>query len=552
MMEIAYARWGIERLRAMLPHGGSLPDADWARRHRAITVVAWLTVPIIVGYGVAMRGSGVVRYAPETASLIAFAALCGPRVRSRKWRSVAASLALLTASAALVDISGGLIEMHFAFFVAVVALTVYEDWVPFLVAVGFVLLHHGVVGMLDPHAVFNRPAEWARPWEWAALHAFFVALAGVAGVSAWRLNEQVRERMLATQAELARLGETDPLTGLHNRRRLMNDLDALFEHGGEAALALFDLNGFKDYNDRFGHPAGDSLLTRLATQLCQAVGESGDAYRLGGDEFCVLAATVTQDDLESHAQRWSAAFVERGEGFAISASHGAAMIPAEAGDPSDALRLCDRRLYEDKSSGRPTAASQTKDALLATLAARHADLSSHLSSVAAAADRIGDELGIAHEERRDLRYAAELHDIGKVAIPDTIIHKPGPLDEEEWEFMRRHTVIGERILAAAPALARIGQIVRATHERWDGNGYPDGLSGEQIPLAARVIAVCDAYDAMISPRPYRPLRVPADAVLELRRCAGSQFDPEVVRAFLRVLRRVEAGPRSEVATAASD
>jgi two-component system, cell cycle response regulator len=133
--------------------------------------------------------------------------------------------------------------------------------------------------------------------------------------------------------------------------------------------------------------------------------------------------------------------------------------------------------------------------------------------------------------------AAELHDVGKMAIPDAILEKTGPLDEAEWSFMRRHTIIGERILLAAPALRSAARLVRSCHERWDGAGYPDELAGDSIPLGARVVAVCDAFHAMTTDRPHRPRRSRAEALMELRRCAGAQFDPAVVEAFARVLER---------------
>jgi diguanylate cyclase (GGDEF)-like protein len=541
----------MSTMRRLLPHGGSLPYAEWQRRHRVIVALLWFSILVVVVYAVLLRGANALRYVPEVASMLVFGMLSSPIVDSRKWRSIAASLGLLTAAAALVDISGGLIEMHFSFFVVVVVLTLYEDWFPFLLAVGFVLLHHGIMGTLDPQGVFNRRQEWADPWAWAALHAMFVALAGIAGVTAWRLNEQVRDRMRDAQEELARIGETDPLTGISNRRRLMADLAAVCDDGGDAALVIFDLNGFKDYNDRFGHPAGDSLLTRLAARLRSNVEPAGRAYRLGGDEFCVLAEAVTADELDSLVPAWATAFVEHGDGFAISAAGGAALIPQDASGPSEALRVCDRRMYVNKNGSRATAANQVRDVLLAALASRHLELSDHLNGVAALAQRVAEELGVPSEERRNIRYAAELHDIGKVAIPDSIINKPGPLDEEEWEFMRRHTVIGERILAAAPSLARVGQIVRATHERYDGGGYPDRLAGDDIPLAARIIAACDAYDAMTSPRPYRELVSHAAAVAELQRCAGEQFDPLVIEAFARAIARdPAAGPEPAVVGAA--
>jgi two-component system, cell cycle response regulator len=144
-------------------------------------------------------------------------------------------------------------------------------------------------------------------------------------------------------------------------------------------------------------------------------------------------------------------------------------------------------------------------------------------------------MGIEGEELAQLHQAASLHDIGKVAIPDAIITKPGPLTDEEWVFMRRHTLIGERILAAAPALGAAARLVRSSHEAWDGSGYPDALAGIEIPLGARIIAICDSFDAMISTRPYSPSKETDNALGELKHCAGTQFDPDIVAIFEQVL-----------------
>jgi diguanylate cyclase (GGDEF)-like protein len=325
----------------------------------------------------------------------------------------------------------------------------------------------------------------------------------------------------------------DELTGLGNRRKLLADLERRVKATGPSVLVLFDLNGFKNYNDSFGHAAGDALLVRLGRALAEAVAPfGGTAYRPGGDEFCVIARTQARDAMERAACE---ALSEHGEGFAVSTAFGSVVIGQQATDVSEALRLADEAMYAQKQSGRATPGRQSSDVLLRALSERHPGLEEHVGGVAALAEAVGIRLGIDGEDLVQLRHAAALHDTGKVAIPDEIIDKPGPLDDEEWAFMRRHTLIGERIVAAAPALAPAARIVRSSHEAWDGAGYPDGLAGAEIPLGARIVAVCDAFDAMTSERPYAPARTAAEAVMELRRCAGRQFDPGVVAAFEKVL-----------------
>jgi HD-GYP domain-containing protein (c-di-GMP phosphodiesterase class II) len=159
--------------------------------------------------------------------------------------------------------------------------------------------------------------------------------------------------------------------------------------------------------------------------------------------------------------------------------------------------------------------------------------------VARLAVAVGRELGFDAEQIDVLRRAAESHDIGKIAIPDETLRKPGPLDETEWELMRKHTIIGERLLGSFPSMAPVARLVRSSHERWDGEGYPDGLAGEEIALGARVISICDAYDAMCSERPYSSRRSQQEAIAELRRGAGTQFDPRLVDVFCRVVEQVE-------------
>jgi two-component system, cell cycle response regulator len=332
---------------------------------------------------------------------------------------------------------------------------------------------------------------------------------------------------------------TDSLTGLKNRRSLMADLELQLELASAAsprALLLFDLDGFKEYNDAFGHPAGDALLIRLAARLADVVGRSGDAYRLGGDEFCVLVR-ADRDRIDELLVACSAALCERGEGFEVSSSFGSVLVPEEATTPTQALQLTDRRMYARKGGRRMSAGRQSRDVLLRTLSERRPDLQLRLRDIGELALAVGRELHMGPEGLDEVARAAELHDVGKIAVPDAILDKPGPLDPVEWSFMRRHPLIGERILLAAPALRPVARLVRSSHERWDGGGYPDGLSGNEIPLGARVVAVCDAFHAMTTQRPHRDPVSEIDAIEELRRCAGTQFDPMVVDAFCRVISR---------------
>jgi diguanylate cyclase (GGDEF)-like protein len=337
---------------------------------------------------------------------------------------------------------------------------------------------------------------------------------------------------------------TDALTGLPNRRALSRRLEAVIPEAHEdrpLVLALFDLDGFKSYNDTFGHPAGDALLVRLGANLEAYLDGRGMAFRMGGDEFCALFHPGDQV-AEPIVMGAAAALSEHGEGFSIGCSYGSIFLPLEAQDASEALRIADHRMYAQKNSGRASARQQSIDVLVRTLAERSPGLKAHLQEVADLAETVARRLGLTDDETAQVRHAAELHDVGKVAVPERIVEKPGPLNAEEWSFMRKHTLIGERIIAAAPALAGVARLVRSTHEHWDGRGYPDGLVGEDIPLGARIVAVADAFDAMTVRRPYSEPRKPQEALGELRQCAGAQFDPVVVEVFCACWNAKRVGP----------
>ena len=415
-----------------------------------------------------------------------------------------------------------------AFLVALAAWTptrkiALHDWVIMAVPVG-----GGVVAVqllvYDHFERVNAAAVSLAAW------ALLLALARMA------LAFLENQRTLSLTHTEAR---TDSLTGLRNRRSLMFDLELQLSHADRArprALLLFDLDGFKEYNDAFGHTDGDELLVRLAGRLADAVDGRGLAYRLGGDEFCALVSPG-RDGIDPILAGCTAALHERGDGFEVTSSFGVVVLPEEADTATLALQLADRRMYARKGERRMSAGRQSRDVLLRTLSERRPDLHLQLRDIGELALAVGRELQMGPEGLDEVARAAEPHDVGKIAVPDAILDKPGALDPVEWSFMRRHPLIGERILLAAPALRPVARLVRSSHERWDGAGYPDGLSGDEIPLGARVVAVCDAFNAMTTDRPYRESVADQDAIEELRRCAGTQFDPLVVEAFCRVIAR---------------
>jgi len=334
----------------------------------------------------------------------------------------------------------------------------------------------------------------------------------------------------------------EDITGLPGRSRLLADLNQAFDSATPehpVLLVLLDLIGFKEYNDTFGYPAGDALLKRLAGKLARVTDTRGSAYRLDGDEFAALLAV--EDDVGRLADLTASALVEEGDGFAVAPCYGTALLPHEGSTASDALRVANERMYALKYSLRPSAGSlQSNEVLMEALAKRGPDCGDHLHGLAELVEAVALKLGVGIEELEQIRMAAELHDVGKTALPTTILQKSFPLDAEERKFVERHSMIGERILRAAPALHKVARIIRWTHESYDGSGYPDRLSGADIPLGARIISVCDAFDAMISKRPYRKAMSVEEARAELRRSAGSQFDPLVVDAFCAVMAERES------------
>lgn len=347
----------------------------------------------------------------------------------------------------------------------------------------------------------------------------------------------------------------DSVTGIANRRALIRDLEYVCRVSTEdspSSLVLLDLSGFKSYNDKFGHLAGDALLARLGQNLSRVVGGFGAAYRHSGDEFCVISMVpAAQADGVTRVAR--EALVERGDGFEISGLSGTVLIPQDAVDPLAILKLADQRLYAEKYSHTKVAPEEAAAMInmlqqTSTSTDKRSALIDETLKLAAAV------YGMDGEQTQQISRAFQLRDIGNCAIPDAILHKEGKLAEHEWQVIHSHTVVGERILNAIPQLRPVAEIVRYHHERYDGAGYPDGLAGEAIPVGARLVAVAQAFDAMISDRPFRPALTFTEAVGELGREAGHQFDPRALAAFCQALDQTsfaihESGDTPEPATA---
>ena len=337
-----------------MPRGGMLPAPVWEQRHAAVRV-------LLVLHSVGLLIFGLTRHAGALELTLCFslpvgaAALAGCRDISQTLRATLTSLGLMTSAALLVHLSGGSIEAHFDFFVMVPVIALYEEWVPFGASVAFVLIHHGVMGQVDPRQTFDHPDAWRMPWKWAALHAAFLGAACLGSMVNWRLHESARTGQERLTADLARTAETDDLTGLPNRNVLLRQGRELAE--AQLAVLLIDLDRFKDVNDTLGHSSGDALLRRLAARLREELEPERLLVRLGGDEFGVLLRDVNGPEAVAIGERLRTVLstpvaidellleVDASVGVAVST------IEAESPDIEMLLRQADIAMYAAKGAG---------------------------------------------------------------------------------------------------------------------------------------------------------------------------------------------------------
>jgi diguanylate cyclase (GGDEF)-like protein len=362
-----------------------------------------------------------------------------------------------------------------------------------------------------------------------------------------------------------RLALTDPLTGLGNHRhfhdRLQRDLDRAQARTTPFSLCLVDVDDFKEVNDNHGHPVGDRVLAQVAARLRTG----GEAFRLGGDEFALLLPGRTEPEAMAIAETVIARIAELDleHGGRLTVSAGVASFPEHGVERAELVRVADNALYWSKEHGKGRASvyrpgavelgelhrlAQERDRRARFLAAaglaravdaRDAYTGEHSAEVGALAARIAIRMGLDSDQVELIRLAGSLHDVGKLAIPEDILRKPGPLSEPERIVLERHPQIGFRMLDSL-GVEPVATWVLHHHERWDGDGYPNRLAGPRIPLGARILFVADAYDAMTTDRVYRRSLPHDAAVRELERCAGSQFDPDVVAALKAELEETRA------------
>ena len=429
--------------------------------------------------------------------------------------------------------------------------------------IGYVGLAYGALLVARP------PSSGIAPWWLVGMGTLVVAAI---------LIRSMRERVEVLIASLYEAARTDPLTKLSNRHGFRELLDLELERArrGQAQMAVVvgDVDHFKEVNDRSGRQVGDGALQRVARLLEHGKRQIDGVARVGGEEFALILPDTDAHGAFVIAERLRCELQEEfaSDMVPLTISFGVVNYPQHGQTAASLLRAADRALYAAKQSGRdrtvldspalPDAPSQGGDsrdiegerfvAVILDLAEavdlRFSGSARHSETVGRYAEMMARELGLSEQRIRRIRLAGVLHDVGKVGVPDSILSKPASLTEEEFEIIKRHPELGAQILEH-PSLADVREWVGAHHERPDGRGYPLGLSGDALPLEARILAVADAYEAMTSDRAYRPSLGHSAARAELERCAGTQFDPLVVKALLTVLERDAEHARTALAQA---
>jgi PAS domain S-box/diguanylate cyclase (GGDEF) domain len=339
------------------------------------------------------------------------------------------------------------------------------------------------------------------------------------------------------QEQILYLSYHDTLTGLYNRRFIMEALKRLNTvESLPLAVIIGDVNGLKLTNDAFGHTEGDKLLKKVAAALKASCRKGDMIARWGGDEFLILLPNTPPKTVKSIIKRMMKNFKQRSkETLQISVSLGYAVKQKKDEKLKDILKEAEKWMYHKKLLEGKSYRNTIINTLLATLYEKNIETEEHSKRMESYCLAIGEKLALSIEELNELSLLAMLHDIGKIGVDQRILQKPGPLSAEEWEQIRHHSEIGYRIVKNIPELAIVAEYILLHHEHWDGEGYPKGYKGEEIPLLCRILAVIDAYDVMIHGRVYREACNMEEAITELKQNKGTQFDPKIVDLFVNII-----------------
>lgn len=329
----------------------------------------------------------------------------------------------------------------------------------------------------------------------------------------------------------------DKLTGLFNRTYFDEIIYNLYENSSfPFSLIIGDLNGLKLTNDAFGHKEGDDLLINMSNILRKCCNEDDFICRIGGDEFAIIIPNSTEEVAGEICNRIrNCCKNSTTSPIKPSIALGYSTVKSSEKPISEIIREADDNMYRNKLNESNSIRSSIISSLQATLEKKTLETKEHAERIKDLCLKLGKKLKLSDSQMDELSIASVMHDIGKVAIPDSILLKPGQLNEEEWSIMKKHTEIGYHIILSSQNLIPIAHCVLCHHERWDGNGYPNNLKEEDIPIISRIISIVDSYDVMLNHRPYKKAFSKEEAIEEIKKCAGTQFDPNISKMFLDII-----------------
>ncbi|MDH8679246.1 diguanylate cyclase [Fusibacter bizertensis] len=336
------------------------------------------------------------------------------------------------------------------------------------------------------------------------------------------------------EEKLRDMAERDSSTNLYNRRKF-EDAMLAYEDMNSVSISLivFDIDGLKNINDTIGHLEGDRVIKTVADKINENFNDAVLISRIGGNEFAVIYEGISKSVIQSKCDAFNLKLdlINQNLAYEVSVSFG---ISHSNGMPINGAQLyqfADHNLYNHKLLKEGSSKSTLVKTLMKALEAKDYVTEGHTDRMSELAKKLGLTFGLEQHRMDQLTLLTKFHDLGKVGIPDNILKKPGPLTPDEWEIMKTHTAIGQRIASASPELTAISDLIYKHHEKWDGTGYPLGLKGKEIPLECRILSLVDSYDAMTNDRPYRKALTIKAAMSEIKRCSGTQFDPDMVKIF---------------------